>query len=77
MSGEASFRSVKAGGGRAMFTCTGCHKKTELDDATEVYDAEWCRCLTCHEPERSAYRPVPEPLRRQVIEVLAACEADP
>jgi hypothetical protein len=60
-----------------MLTCTGCYKKTELDDVTEIYDTEWCRCLACHEPQRGVHRPVPEPLRRQVLEVLAACEPDP
>lgn len=60
-----------------MFTCTDCSKRTELDDAAEVYDAEWCRCLVCVEPRHGARRPLPEPLRRQVLAVLAACEPEP
>lgn len=60
-----------------MFTCTECHAKAELDDAAEVYDTEWCRCLVCHTGGSGGGRRVPEPLRRQVLAVLAACEPEP
>jgi hypothetical protein len=44
----------------------------ERDDIVVVYDCEWCLCLYCHTRGTEHERPVPDALRRAVINILAA-----
>ncbi len=55
-----------------MFTCTICHFETLLDDVVVGGSGQTCICLSCYLRETGAFRPVPEPLVKEVRAVLTA-----
>lgn len=58
-----------------MTTCIICRFETELDDVVIHGAGGRCVCLRCYARETGTARPMPKALRRDLIETLAAVEA--
>lgn len=54
-----------------MFTCIICCFVVEFDDVISRFGSRRCVCLRCFARETGSERPMPQALRRQVIQVLA------
>jgi hypothetical protein len=58
-----------------MFRCTLCHFACPLDDVVVAVAEGRCLCLRCYARETETTKPMPKPLRRELMVALAALEA--
>ena len=58
-----------------MFLCTLCHFEAPLDDVVVAAAEGCCICLRCYARETDTTKPMPKPLRRELMAALAALEA--
>ena len=58
-----------------MFHCTLCHFDALLDDVVVACGEGRCICLRCYARETDTTKPMPKPLRRELMVALAALEA--
>jgi hypothetical protein len=57
-----------------MFLCTLCHFACPLDDVVVASAERRCICLRCYARETATTKPMPKPLRRDLLAALAALE---